>query len=95
MITKSFISMLCMHNILCRNMPKFKIWLLSNNWPNIIKSVKKNLDLFKAMKLCDGAMQKMKNEVIANIKLQKVMWLVDKNSAWAAKNTITFKQQLK
>lgn len=53
-VVTSFVIALCMHDMLCCNMLAFKAWLSTNDWPSMIKNIKKNyLDPFKSLELCD------------------------------------------
>lgn len=62
----------------------------------MIKNIKKDyLDLFKSLKLCDQAAQKVKGNVTTIIEFQKDTWLTGKEYAWVLDNTTTFKQQPK
>lgn len=69
-VVTSFVIALCMYDTLCRDIPVFKAWLSTNNWPDMIKNIEKDyLNPFKPLELRDRAAQKMEGNITIAIEL--------------------------
>ncbi len=63
---------LCMQEISCSEISKFKTWLSENNWPKMVQNVEdKYLGLFKTIELQASATQQVGDVIIADIAREK------------------------